>query len=133
MKEKNEYIRVPENPLKISAAGRRIYNRIWRILNEADRLQPGDEYNLTLLCEALADYDDCRKQLNKNGKFVTTGENMIRVHPAWTAQNDCLKSIKELSGLFKLAPKHRDRSENVSSTEDPMDMINAALDGWKKK
>ena len=126
MSSTDQYNRIEKNPLKISKAGRKIYVKLYNILNESDRFQSGDEYNLTILSEALADYDECRIELEENGKFYNSG-TLRRVSPAWSAQQDILKIIKELTTAFKLSPKHREKGEGVSQGDDPFMLINKAL------
>jgi P27 family predicted phage terminase small subunit len=126
MKKQKSLNTIPENPIRISTEGRVIFEKLYPVLLDSERFTPGDEYNLTLLCEALADYDDCREILNREGKFYQSG-TMQRVHPAWTAQMDIIKTIKDLSAGFLLSPKHRHGGEGIPSSMDPMEAISKTL------
>ena len=90
-----------------------------------------DIYQLGVLSNAFADYEQAAKTLQSEGSYYDTPAGLKRLHPALTVQNEALKIIHQLSAVFGLNPKSRKLlMESWQSNEEPdeLDLLLAKYD-----
>ena len=64
---------------------------------------------LALYCEAFADWMDCRKQFELNGKVSTAESGYQSVSPYVTIERQCHKVMMDCMSIFGMGPSHRTR------------------------
>ena len=125
-----EYEKYPDNPVKISKKARKIFRELYRILKASGNWSDGYEYGLSVLSQAYDYYDQCLTELNKDGLFYES-KSMRRKHPAFELMGEQVKTIKELSVQFKLAPRFREKGEAVQNSDDPVRLLINKTKEWQ--
>ena len=90
-----------------------------RILAETDR------HILRILCEVLAQYDECEEILAEEGRFYDSGSGVKREHPASKKQGELMKEIRAYSSRLGLSPADRAKVEALPDADevDPLEQL----------
>ncbi|MDF1570864.1 MAG: phage terminase small subunit P27 family [Bacteroidales bacterium] len=96
-----------KKPAFLSTKARKYWDFLTKQLESIEAFHEIDTLQLGILCNALNDYEQATKQLDKEGRTYLKG-GMIRLHPANQIQADSLKTIKEIGAGFGLNFRSRE-------------------------
>jgi len=99
--------------------GKKYFDKLSDALFKMKVLTEADSLALTMLAEAVADYYEARKALDKKvyGFKNKHGDAVLRKRPEWSIMNECRLIIFRLLGSFGLDPSSRARLNVIPEPE----------------
>jgi P27 family predicted phage terminase small subunit len=110
----------PECPAWLTERAREEWRRIAPELVKLKCLTRSDQAALALYCQAIADVEELREVLGKEGWTLTTPQG-VKKHPAASAYNEACTRVRAFSLEFGLTPSARTRIKvDAKKSADPL-------------
>jgi P27 family predicted phage terminase small subunit len=115
----------PGPPDGITQEALEIWHDVAPLLARLKVIAESDRHTLRLYCEGVAQYNECTRVLEKEGRFYETDTGMIREHPASKRQLATMAQLKAYAAALGLSPADRSRVEALPdpSQADPLEEL----------
>lgn len=108
-------LKVP--PRGLGAGPSRVWRRLAPDLVKKRMLTPWDVDAFSAYCIAVAQYNDIRRAVTKNGTVTTGSQGQLVVSPYFRAQHVALDAMMRLGARFGLTPGDRANIAMVADTD----------------
>jgi P27 family predicted phage terminase small subunit len=109
------------------AKARRAWRALAPVLGRMQILTEADEVAVGLLCDAFAEWQECRAVIRKHGRTyqttTQTGDTMIRPRPEVADAADAWRRVKAMLTEYGLTAASRAKVSAPSAKEDDLDAL----------
>ncbi|GLQ31654.1 phage terminase small subunit P27 family [Litoribrevibacter albus] len=119
-------VKRPKVPAHLSPKAKTAFRGLCDLLENMGVLTIADGVALELMCDAYAEWRDCRKVVEKEGRTYQTtsmaGELVYKARPEVAMASDAWKRLKAMMGEFGLTPASRTKLQTNKPEEvDPLE------------
>lgn len=109
----------PRLPRGASARVKKHWVNISEVLLQYGLLTEMDHIAFRILCEYLAEYEECNEEINKRGRMVKGQKSTAVRHPLITVRNQAWDNVYRILGDFGMTPSSRARvKSSIDNGED---------------